>query len=199
MLFLAVTWGLLGTTGVLGKRVSKATATTVHQYLGAAVLPLLAIHLGGLLVDKFRPFGILDLLLPLHSGFRPLSVAFGVLALYATVIVLITSWMRSRIGARLWRALHLAATPALILAMVHGIFTGSDSARPWLWWMYVITGSVVLFLLLVRAMTVGERPERKPLPAGIRSRGPAPPAAVKVAPPAELPTEESDVVPASHG
>ena len=53
MLFLAVSWGLVGPTGVLGKRVSKVTATSVHQYLGAAVLPLLAIHLGGLLLDRF--------------------------------------------------------------------------------------------------------------------------------------------------
>jgi predicted ferric reductase len=200
MLFLAVTWGLLGTTGVLGKRVSKATATTVHQYLGAAVLPLLAIHLGGLLVDRFRPFGVVDLVLPLHSTFRPLAVAFGVIAMYALIVVLVSSWMRKRVGAGRWRALHLAATPAFILAMVHGIFAGTDSGQPWLWWTYVFTGCVVLFLLLVRALTVGVRPERRPLPQNAKSRTlPArSPAAVATEEPA-APRRRSDLVTSDRG
>ena len=200
MLFLAVTWGLLGTTGVLGTRVPKATATTVHQYLGAAVLPLLAIHLGGLLVDRFRPFHVLDLVVPLHSSFRPLAVAFGVLALYSTILVLVTSWTRKRVGLVWWRALHIAATPAFILAMLHGIFAGTDAGRPWLWWTYVVTGCIVLFLLLVRALTVGVRPERKPLPAGARSRSrPARPAPVDVSGATDASVERSDVVTAGRG
>jgi methionine sulfoxide reductase heme-binding subunit len=170
MLFLAVAWGLVGPTAVLGKRVSKVTSTTVHQYLGTAVLPLLAVHLGGLLVDRFRPFRPIDLVVPLHSTFRPLAVAFGILAMDALIVVLLTSWLRKHLSLVTWRALHLFATPAFILAMVHGIFTGTDSARPWLWWTYLITGSIVLFLLLVRAFTFGVRPERKPLPAGTQPR-----------------------------
>lgn len=134
MLFLAVSWGLVGPTGVLGKRVSKVTATSVHQYLGAAVLPLLALHLGGLLLDRFRPFRFLDVVVPLHSVYWPLTVGLGVLAMYATIVVLLTSWFKKRIGLTWWRPLHLSATPAFILAMVHGIFSGTDSARPWLWW-----------------------------------------------------------------
>jgi DMSO/TMAO reductase YedYZ heme-binding membrane subunit len=86
------------------------------------------------------------------------------------IVVLLTSWLRKHLSLVTWRALHLFATPAFILAMVHGIFTGTDSARPWLWWTYLITGSIVLFLLLVRAFTFGVRPERKPLPAGTQPR-----------------------------
>ncbi len=170
MLFLAVSWGLVGPTGVFGKRVSKVTSTTIHQYLGVAVLPLLAVHLGLLLIDKFRPFHVTDLVVPLHSTFRPLAVAFGVVAMYAMLVVLTTSWLKKRIGVVWWRATHLIATPALILAMVHGIFAGTDASRPWLWWTYVGTGTVVLFLLFVRAFTYGERPERKAPPVDARRR-----------------------------
>lgn len=195
MLFLAVAWGLVGPTGVLGKRVSKVTSTTIHQYLGTAVLPLLAIHLGLLLIDRFRPFRITDLLVPLHSTFRPLAVAFGVLAMYATVVVLLTSWFKKEIGVIWWRALHLLATPAFILAMVHGIFAGTDASRPWLWWTYVLTGTIVLFLLLVRAFTYGERPERKAPPAGAQRR----PTRAAVQEPADDTAEEHAVVAVGHG
>ena len=161
VLFLSVVWGLVGTTSVVGKRVSKVTATNVHHYLGIAILPLLAIHLGGLLIDKFRPFGVLDLLSPMHSAFRPVSVAFGIVAMYLSVVVLLTTWAKKRLGTTWWRRFHLASVPAFTLAMVHGVWTGTDSVQPWLWWTYMVTGFVVLFLVLVRGLTARDRPQRR--------------------------------------
>lgn len=184
VLFLSVVWGLIGTTSVLGKRVSKVTATNVHHYLGIAMLPLLAAHLGGLLLDKFRPFGVLDLFAPLHSTFRPVSVAFGIVAMYFSVVVLLTTWAKKRLGTTWWRRFHLASVPAFTLAMVHGVWTGTDSVQPWLWWTYMITGAIVLFLVLVRGLTARERPARRvpteqPRPAVPTLRGSVEPAPEK--------------------
>lgn len=162
VLFLSVVWGLVSTTSVMGKRVSKVTATNVHHYLGIAMLPLLAVHLGGLLLDKFRPFRVLDLLAPLHSSFRPVAVAFGIVAMYLSLTVLLTTWAKGRLGTTWWRRFHLAAVPAFTLAMVHGVWTGTDSVEPWLWWTYMITGAVVLFLVLVRGLTARDRKRRRP-------------------------------------
>ena len=161
MLFLSVVWGLVGTTSVFGKRVSKVTATNVHHYLGIAMLPLLALHLGGLLIDKFRPFGMLDLFAPLHSTFRPVSVAFGIAAMYLSIVVLLTTWAKKHLGTTWWRRFHLASVPAFTVAMVHGVWTGTDSVQPLVWWMYMVTGAVVLFLVLVRGLTARERPARR--------------------------------------
>lgn len=162
VLFLSVVWGLIGTTSVMGKRVSKVTATNIHHYLGIAMLPLLAVHLGGLFLDRFRPFGVLDLFSPLHATFRPVSVALGIIAMYLSLVVLVTTWAKRRLGTTWWRRFHLAAVPAFALAMVHGVWTGTDSVQPLLWWIYMITGSLVLFLVLVRGFTARPRPKRRP-------------------------------------
>lgn len=53
--------------------------------------------------------------------------------------------------------------------MVHGIFTGSDTIRSWMWWMYVSTGGAVLFLVVVRGLTLGLRPERRTHPTPARA------------------------------
>jgi predicted ferric reductase len=172
LLFGSVAWGLVGTTSVFGPRVAKATAVTIHQFLSTAALLLLGAHVGLLLVDPFMPFRPLDVLVPLHAAFRPAATAFGVLAMYATVIVLASSWLRRRVGPAWWRRLHLLAVPAFVLAMVHGVFAGTDSARPWMWWLYVGTGLTVLFLVIVRGLTAGQRPERHRLAAGRPSRTP---------------------------
>ena len=160
MVFLSVAWGLISTSGALGRRISKASATTIHQFVATCGLFLLAIHLGGLLVDSFMPFGVKDVLIPGVSTYRPVATAFGVIAMYASVFVIVTSWMRKKIGTRWWRRSHLLAVPMFVLSMVHGVFSGSDTTRPWMWWTYVATGAIVVFLIVLRGLTAGYRPER---------------------------------------
>ena len=152
-LWLAVDWGLISTTSLVTKRVSKPTSILFHGVVASAGLALLVIHLGGLLVDRFMPFGPLDLLIPLRAGYRPLAVTFGVLAMYGMVL-----------GTKLWRAIHLLAIPIFTLALAHGVFAGTDSSRPWMFAIYVVTGLLTLFLLIVRGLTIGYRPPRAERP-----------------------------------
>ena len=160
MMFLSVAWGLVGTSAALGRRVSKASAVLIHQFFSTCGLLLLGIHVGGLLIDPFMPFGAAEILIPGAASYRPAATAFGVIAMYAIVVVLVTSWIRKRIGTTWWRRMHLLAVPAFVLSLAHGVFSGTDSTRPWMWWMYVVTGSAVVFLVVLRGLTAGHRPER---------------------------------------
>jgi predicted ferric reductase len=170
VLFLSIAWGLVATTGALGRRVSKASAITVHQFLSTSGLALLGVHVAGLLVDPFMPFGVADILVPVASPYRPVATALGMLAMYAVVFVVVTSWMRKRIGTTWWRRSHLLAVPTFGMALAHGLFAGSDSARPGMWWVYVVTTTVLVFLLVVRGLTDGFRPERPGHPGGREPR-----------------------------
>lgn len=160
MLFMSVAWGLVATSGALGRRVSKASAVSIHQFFSTCGLLLLGIHVGGLLIDPFMPFGAAEILVPGTTFYRPAATASGVIAMYATVVVLATSWIRKRIGTTWWRRLHLLAVPAFVLSLAHGVFSGTDSTRPWMWWMYLVTGSAVVFLVVLRGLTAGYRPDR---------------------------------------
>ena len=168
MLFLSVVWGLVSTTAPFRKHVTKQSATLVHQFMATCGLFLLAIHLGFLLVDGFFPFSLADLLVPMRSAYRPVAVAIGIVAMYLVVAVVVASWLRKPIGTRWWKRTHLLAVPTFTLAMLHGIFAGSDATRPAMWWTYVATGLVVLFLVVVRALTVGLRPQRRALVEPVR-------------------------------
>ena len=160
MLFLSVAWGLVATSGALGRRVSKASAVSIHQFVSTCGLLLLGIHVGGLLMDPFMPFGASEILVPGAASYRPLATALGVIAMYSTIAVLVTSWIRKRLGTTWWRRMHLLAVPAFVLSLAHGVFSGTDSTRPWMWWMYLVTGSVVVFLVVLRGFTAGHRAER---------------------------------------
>jgi methionine sulfoxide reductase heme-binding subunit len=158
--FLSVAWGLLSSTSLITKRISKPTSTAFHATVASAGLAFLAIHMAFLFVDRFVPFGLSDLFMPLKSAYRPVPVAFGIVAMYGMVIVLVSSWVRKRLGTVWWRRLHLLAVPMFTLTLLHGLFAGSDSARPWMFAMYVVTGLITLFLVIVRGLTVGYRPTR---------------------------------------
>lgn len=168
MLFLSVSWGLVSTTTPFGKRVSKPSSTLVHQFMSTCGLFLLAIHMGALLVDRFMPFRVTDLFVPMASAYRPFAVTLGTVAMYLLVFVIVASWLRKPIGTVWWKRTHLLAIPTFTLSLLHGLFAGTDSARPAMWWTYVGTGLVVVFLIVVRALTIGLRPERKTPPPHVR-------------------------------
>jgi hypothetical protein len=60
--------------------------------------------------------------------------------------------------------------------MLHGIFAGSDAARPAMWWTYVATGLILVFLVVLRTLTVGLRPPRRALAEPARVGPPTLPA-----------------------
>ena len=163
-LWLAVDWGLIATTSLVTKRVSKPTSTLFHGVVASAGLALLVIHLGGLLIDRFMPFSASDLLIPMRASYRTLAVSFGVLAMYAMVVILVSSWIRKRLSTKVWRGIHLLAIPTFTLALAHGVFAGSDSSRPWMFAIYVVTGLLTVFLVIVRGLTYGYRPPRAERP-----------------------------------
>jgi DMSO/TMAO reductase YedYZ heme-binding membrane subunit len=74
--------------------------------------------------------------------------------------VLASSWARKRIGTAWWRRVHLLAVPTFTLSLLHGLFAGTDSGRPWMFAMYVGTGLATLVLVIVRGITVSDRQPR---------------------------------------
>jgi hypothetical protein len=81
--------------------------------------------------------------------------------MYAMVLVLVSSWFRRRYPTAIWRAIHSLSVPAFALSMVHGVAAGADATRPWMFLTYVATGIVVVFLLVLRGLTVGMAPQRR--------------------------------------
>jgi sulfoxide reductase heme-binding subunit YedZ len=176
-LFLSVMWGLVSSTGLVTKRVSKPAGNHFHAVVAATGLALLAIHLVLLVMHEYMPFDVLDVLVPMRDTYRPVAIAFGIVAMYMMVVVTVSSWARKRLSKNLWRGLHLLAAPAFMLALLHGVWSGSDTRRPWVVAMYAASGLLVLLLVLVRAFTYGYRPPRPAPPDRAEQRRAAAPLA----------------------
>lgn len=167
LLTVSVLLGMLRTIArQAGERVSWIV-DELHQV--AATLAGLAIagHLVTLLLDSFLPFSVGNLLLPLQEPYRATPVRLGVLALYGTALLLLSSWMRRRVPYRLWRGLHYLSFITFALVTVHGFLAGSDADEPWMRAVYAGAAAAVAFLGLVR-LFVG--PTAAPVPRDVAQR-----------------------------
>ena len=98
----------------------------LHNLSGYAALSLAILHPIVLLFDKTPKFRVLDVLYPVHSPSQPLENTIGAVALYVVSIVVVTSYLRIRLGRRLWKSSATATrSPKL---SVHCI----ENGRTWM-------------------------------------------------------------------
>jgi len=93
---------------------------------------------------------------PLASAYRSLGMGLGALALDLLAAVAITSYVRTRIGYRGWRGVHLLAYAAWPLGLLHGIETGTDAHSAWLLGLTVACG-LAAGLAVVCRVALAER------------------------------------------
>ena len=133
----------------MGERISWA-ADEAHQFVALLAAILIIGHLVTLLLDPFLTFAPVNLLVPGDQPYRALAVNVGVFALYATAIVLVSSWLRRSVSYGFWRALHYLSFVAFALVTVHGLLAGSDNGEPWMLALYGGSTAAIAFLIVVR-------------------------------------------------
>lgn len=124
---------------------------SLHRNASLLAIAFVALHVITTLLDGFAPIGVLDVVIPFHSAYRPLWLGLGTVSLDLMAAVAITSWLRRHFGHRAWRATHWLAYAAWPVALVHSYGTGTD---PRAHWMLAVSGLCVLLVLVAVATRV---------------------------------------------
>lgn len=122
----------------------------LHVLLAIFALVFVVLHVVVLAIDPWAEVGWWGALVPFGSAYRPLPVTLGLLALWSGLISGVTAGLAGRGLGRMWLPLHRLAAAGWVLAWLHGVLAGSDTAA-WMW-MYVVTGAAVLILVVRRVM-----------------------------------------------
>ena len=165
-LFLTV---VLGITRSLAHATNERVSWMLDElHIIAAILTglLTAGHLLTLFFDPFYAFGLTNLLLPLSQPVSTLAVDLGVLALYALVALLLSSWLKPRISYAVWRAIHYASFAAFVLVTLHGWIAGTDSLTNWMPALYIGCSAGVAYLVGGRLLADDRRAARRRVVAG---------------------------------
>ncbi len=140
----------------------------MHNFLALVGLVFTALHVTAVLVDPFTHFGLGDVLLPFVSHYRTFWMGLGITGLYVGSAILISTWLRPRIGYTWWRRLHGLTLVGYLLVTVHGLGTGSDTRT---WWGFVLYGgsiALIGYLLIQRLMEPATvRAQRHPVIASV--------------------------------
>jgi predicted ferric reductase len=132
-------------------------AMAIHEYTSLLGLFFAGFHALILLGDQYSQYKLVQLLMPFGSvQYRPTWVGLGQLGFYAWFIISVTFYIRKAIGKKTWRVIHYASFVCFLVAVIHGLTSGTDTATVWAQDFYWITGGSLLFLLVYRILTSGK-------------------------------------------
>lgn len=136
-----------------------------HQYLILLAGVFTAVHGLSVWLDPFTKFTLAEILLPFTSHYRPLWMGFGIIAAYVGLAVVISGFVRPKIGYAWWRRLHYLNFIVWLLATLHGLGDGSDTRTPWAIDIYAASTALVVGLTVMRLLRPagGEKARPKPL------------------------------------
>ncbi|MEX2651402.1 MAG: hypothetical protein WD473_03010 [Acidimicrobiia bacterium] len=150
LLSAATIWGLLVSSKLLGRIVKAKPLTWFHESLGIGALLATVVHVMVLSIHDFLEFSWIEILVPGVSDWRPLPTAFGVVSLYALIVVIGSFYLKRFIGQKVWRSIHFISFGLFVSALLHGLLSGTDSGSPLILGLYAGSALVVLTLLAIR-------------------------------------------------
>lgn len=128
-------------------------AFDLHQFISLLGLGFALFHALILTGDRYINYNLVQIALPFASvGYKPLAVGLGQLAFYLSALVTGSFYFRRQIGQQAWRLIHFASFAVFLLALLHGIASGTDSGTAWAAGMYWLSGGSLLFLLVYRML-----------------------------------------------
>lgn len=158
---LALVLGVTVRAGAPVPGLGRFGAARLHRDVALLASAFIGIHLVSLLFDSYAQLDLVDLVFPFLASYRPVWLGLGTLAVDLTIAVVITALLRHRLGARVFRAVHVGTYLLWPLAFAHAIGAGSDSGEPWF---LVVAGAcaVAVAAAVARRLILRSREGRSP-------------------------------------
>lgn len=155
LLWLSMIFGLLMTNKLARVWPGGPTAFDLHQHASLLGLAFALFHALILLGDRYIQATLFQVLVPFqYSGYEPFWVGLGQVGFYGLTIVSVSFYVKNWIGRRTWRLIHFLSFVVFTLALLHGIWSGSDSQSDLARAIYWTSGGSVLFLTIYRVLVM---------------------------------------------
>jgi hypothetical protein len=149
----SVIWGLLLSSGTGRGWMRPPQLLDAHRFLSAAGAGFACFHSVVLTGDRYVSFPLAAIVVPFAGTYEPLLVAFGQVAMWLSLLLIVSFHIRRYIGGRAWRRLHYASFVAFWLALAHGALLGAERTTVWAGTLYLATAAAVVFLTCYRVLT----------------------------------------------
>lgn len=157
LLTASVVCGILTATRAGNPLVPRFAVAELHRRLALLGFTFLCVHVLTAVADTYVPIGWWATVVPFTSSYRPLWIGLGAVAVDLLLVVLVTSVLRSRVGPRVFRAVHWLVYACWPVAVLHAIGAGTDLRFGW---MQVLAGVCILAVLVAVGWRIAEDPHR---------------------------------------
>jgi predicted ferric reductase len=158
LLWLSTVWGLVVASKIFDPILHRAFTFDIHEFLSLFAIGFTLLHIVVLLGDQYLPFSLAQVLIPFAAPYRPVWVGLGVIGFYLTLLVTVTFYLRTRIGQKTFRSIHLISFLSYAAVTGHALYAGTDSV---LWsakLIYAVTALVIVFLTVYWYLMVRLKP-----------------------------------------
>jgi predicted ferric reductase len=153
LLWLSMALGLLMTNKMARIWPGGPAAFDVHQHASLLGLAFALFHALILTGDAFIGYTPAQVLTPFASdNYEPFWVGLGQVGFYLLALVGLSFYVRKFIGRQIWRLIHFLSFVVFGLALVHGVWSGTDSNTTWAQAIYWFSGGSLLFLTIYRVL-----------------------------------------------
>ncbi len=137
LLILLMLSGIGQVTGFTYRFLEPVKAWALHKAMALALCAAIVVHVTFLLIDKFMPFSLLQVLIPFASHYSngstlfgvslsAVAVALGILAAYGVALVVLSSLTIIDTHQKTWRWLHYLNYFIILAVFLHALGAGSD-------------------------------------------------------------------------
>jgi methionine sulfoxide reductase heme-binding subunit len=144
LLSIVVALGIGARSGRPAFGLPRFAVNLLHRNAALLAVVFLAGHVLSLYFDPYAQLRFVDLMLPFAGQYRPFWLGLGTLAVDLLIAIVVTSLLRQRLGVRAWRLVHWLAYLCWPIAMLHGLFTGTDGGT---WWLRTVAGLCAALVL----------------------------------------------------
>jgi predicted ferric reductase len=154
MIWFSVVWGILMTTRLSRVWPGHAFTADLHKFISILGLGLATLHGLILMGDKYMNLSLAQVFIPFSvQNYRPFWVGLGQISLYLLALVVVSFYIRKALGQKLWRLIHYLSFFTFFAVLIHGLAAGSDTMTAGMFFVYYLSGTIVVFLTFYRIFT----------------------------------------------
>src|SRR5690349_18691635 len=136
LVWFSTLWGFAISSKIFDSFLKREFTYDFHEHLSLLSLGFVVLHVVVLLMDRVEPMKLVEVLIPFVSSYRPFWTGMGILAFYLSILVTVTFYIRSLISMKTFRTIHYLSIAAYMGALLHGLYSGTDSPLNWTQTMY---------------------------------------------------------------
>ena len=162
LLWISMVLGLLLSTRLSKAWPGPAKAMEIHQFISLLGLFFVGFHTLILMGDVYLAPTLWQLLVPFGGfAYQPQWIIWGQFGFYLWILLVLSFYMRKIIGKKTWRMLHFSSFLLFLVALIHGIGSGTDTSSAVMQLVYWASAGSMIFLALFRIIAT-IFPEPKP-------------------------------------